>query len=127
MLTPYLHRERAPGFVRILVLLVVWVRLFSSSASQASEAPRVVLISVGEPSALGERVRAELAAMSFASWLDAGATPEPTLAALADLAQARGAVAAVALTFSREGMELWVVERATGQTRLRSFVSAESA
>ena len=85
------------------------------------------MVTHGELSATGERVRAELAAMGFAIVLDEGRSREPTRDALAEVAHARDAVAAVALTLSPGGIDLWVVERAKQETRLRSFVSAEHA
>lgn len=117
------HRRRAQAssFVQLLVVFATLV-LFSSRASFASEPPRVVIVTDGALPVTGERVRAELNAMGFAIVLDPGGTVD---AALADIAEAKGAMAAVALTFSAEGIELWVVERATRRTRLRSFVHSE--
>jgi hypothetical protein len=85
------------------------------------------MVTAGELSSTGERVRAELSAMGFSIVLDAEGSTEPTRDTLAEVAEARDAVAAVALIFSREGVELWVVESAKRETRLRRFVSAEHA
>ncbi|MEY2929380.1 MAG: hypothetical protein RL033_129, partial [Pseudomonadota bacterium] len=126
MTTHYRRRERTPRLVHALLALAALIPWWPVPASQAAEAPRVVMVTAGELPAMGERVRAELAAMGFAIVLDEGSaalTPD----ALGEVAQARDAVAAVALTFSRAGIELWVVERANRATRLRSFVSAEQA
>jgi hypothetical protein len=116
---------RARKLVHILAALGALARCLSPSSSEAGEPPRVVMVTAGDLPPTGERVRAELAAMGFAVVLDEDGSREPTRDALVEAARDRAALAAVALTFSDEGVELWVVERAKQETRLRSFVPAE--
>jgi hypothetical protein len=68
-------------------------------------------------------VRAELESIGF-TVLEAEVVDGPR--ALADAARTRGAIAAVRVTSSARGVEVWVVDRVTGKTLLREIVRGES-
>jgi hypothetical protein len=127
MAKQYCRGARASRVVHAIVALATMAEWLSPSASHASDPPRVVMVSDGELPATSERVRAELAAMGFAIVLEERGGAEPTVDALGEVAQGRNAVAAVALTFSPKGIDVWVVEPAKHEARLRRFVSAGDA
>jgi hypothetical protein len=109
-------------FRHLAAFALVAVTLSGESLARADAAKILLAHGVGEAKAAA-RVRAELEALGFSvSEQDVPDGP----AALADAARKSGAVAAVRVTPSERGVEVWIVDRVTGKTLLREVVRPAS-
>jgi hypothetical protein len=87
--------------------------------------PRVALVVETEADPVARRLRAELVALGF-DVVDVAAEGEAGRETLEAVARAAGAVAALRVVPSEEGVEVWIVDRVTGKTVLREVVTADS-
>ncbi|HLV22751.1 MAG TPA: hypothetical protein VKZ49_17795 [Polyangiaceae bacterium] len=109
---------------RIAALLLLLVSIFSDRAA-ASEAARVLIVHADPPdTTVLRRLSVELGALGF-DVVRLVSDRQTTPGALDDLAREANAVAAVRLTASERGVEVWIADRVTGKTLLRDFVIAE--
>ena len=89
---------------------------------RTASAETILLVEDEETSRFAKRVRAELKALGFDVEV-MRAEGEPTRASLEDSARTAGAVAALRVRTSRQGVEVWVMDRVTGKTVLREVVT----
>lgn len=85
-------------------------------------AETILLVEDEDTSRFAKRVQAELRTLGFDVEL-IRAEGEPTREALEASARTAGAVAALRVRASRQGVEVWVMDRVTGKTVLREVVT----
>lgn len=97
----------------------------AAPAAAQEPLPRVALVveTTGDP--VARRLRAELVALGF-EVVEVAAEGEAARDALETVARDQGAVAALRVVPSEQGVEVWIVDRVTGKTVLREVVTADA-
>ncbi|NUP08905.1 MAG: hypothetical protein HOW73_22890 [Polyangiaceae bacterium] len=106
--------------------MLVLVSLTGTVTANASERPRIVVLTDAKGAALAERMRAELGTMGFDADVITDPADDDIAAELRDVALREDAIAAVRAVAKGETLRLWLLDRSTGKTLSRELEQASS-